>query len=1580
MVQKIGLEAVLNIGQFNASAKIFIGSIDKMNSSIGKMAKDSSKSFTSMEGALDRIGSSFRRIRDIVTGVLVIDVFRKLSGVLGDLKTQAIDAVDVFQRLTIRFQTLAAIDFAEKFGGSVTDALDQVNDKVQETLGWVRKMAVTTPFSVASISNALAYAQAFGFVEDAAKRLTLATGDFVAGMGLTDENMQRIIWNFGQMMASGRVLGREIRDLANNMVPVMKITEMLAEEYEVTTEAMKKMMKEGVISAEEFIGTFVMLAETQFEGAMERMVKTITGVRQNIKDFIDTIFGMEMLGPVLDKVTAGLAGLLESLFSDKTLRMATGFGLALANVYDIITQSVKGTLIPAIRDLFSTFGIGAPTVYTFASAIIKAGLAVKFMIDIMALAIRGVARFVESISSMIGTNLGDIANDAESWGANIIISFARGMANALSYILNVLTRIAQIFTKWLRGSSPPKLLPDLDKWGSDAMKSYMEGWASADFGIFEDIAGKIANYIRSIRPEIDETNIIPRILGGREGISAAIDEVRRTGVVTESVLDGIFKKAGITSEALREYVKLMLNLEAASKQAAEAQKLLDFDLDMDISVTVFDTIVNDIESMRKAAEGFKGSIRDSVFAYIDALEAQAKATQAASEAQENLDSVTQHYDDVLTDLRRQLDALNDTYDDSTRLHKIENALVNERLTNEERLRLETERSRMLLQRQIRDTENFRDIEEDAAKDRLDEAEEVADSAEDNADRQQQAAENLVDSQLDALKEQVAAQEGLVKAITDTNELWAKQLELLARLEEAAKAEAGGAGDLTPEDDEWEEFWGGFDDTITASADDIEAAIDALTAKLRIKFDKFLLAIKEPFKGVGDEIRILVADWTDAFEEFTGSENFKLIEETITGFVENIKTGFGNLRQFWEDNGPAILEVISGFMSDLSEALGLKGAGESALTGLLGIIDSLGESFVTLSQNLVDNGPQIVENLRAFGKSITEELIPDLQDKWKWIKEEFIPSIIELGSSAATWLPPAALALASIAGSIALLNVSPAPFEMLGTAIRALSILPFVAPALEGISVAFTAIGTAISGAASSGLLLGFGIALGVILGIVLRLGIAFVLFKKNIGGFGDNMKILWGRIKKSLEPALKDLSKAWDELKVAFDELKPVLDPFLEILKDIGAVLLEVFAGGLFVLIATGVGWMISVITAGIDTLTFVVGAVTGVVEGVKLIIQGVVEFVTGLIEFLMSKSDDGEAQIAGLVKMAKGILKIFSGIFKSIVNIFKIVFGTMINFVAKFVKDVIEFFKGLFNDLVGNSIITDMMTDMWDTITTGLDDILESIKTWITDIIQNMTDAAVDFLAKGKEWIDNLTEGIKERFIGEDGLITKFGAWLQETIDKISEKFEAMKKAGGDLLQKLIDGIKSKVEDLATSIKETISDALDIVKQNLSDWYNIGKAMIESLIDGLWARATDLADAITDIARSAFGWLWDWMVEKFGGGGDRPDSEDEPQPGDPDFDPDEAWGSSVSTTGISTGVTANAFIDAIASALSTALQSAPISQNIIVAPASTLGIGTSIGTQDNSINVDVDASYADVQSEADIYSDVSAALSTFRR
>lgn len=177
---------------------------------------------------------------------------------------------------------------------------------------------------------------------------------------------------------------------------------------------------------------------------------------------------------------------------------------------------------------------------------------------------------VEGFVNFFTSSLSGIAQDALTYGENISISLANGLWAGANAILDALIDIANMITYWLSPGSPPRLLPDLDTWGTEAANVYLAGWGNADFDVFNTISGTIEALLRSAAPRGD-TNLIPTILGTREAIAQAIDQARELGTVTQASLDAIFQAAGATTPAMREYLESTFRLELANDNLSLAQ-------------------------------------------------------------------------------------------------------------------------------------------------------------------------------------------------------------------------------------------------------------------------------------------------------------------------------------------------------------------------------------------------------------------------------------------------------------------------------------------------------------------------------------------------------------------------------------------------------------------------------------------------------------------------------------------------------------------------------------------------------------------------------------------------------------------------------------------------------------------------------------------------------------------------------------------------------------------------------------------------------------------------------------------------
>lgn len=1443
MAQDIGLRGRMDLTQFNANVQSFMRSIKGMNNEVSRVAKESTAGAATAGKAAGALGVNWQRVKDIVTGIVVIDVFRQISRGLRSIARDALDATAVFQSLQIMLEAILARDFAKTWGIPVADALGQITEKAQELLGWVREIAVTTPFSVETLASALAYGQAFGFNVEQSKRLTLATGDFVAGMGLTDLHMSRIIYNFGQMLASGRVLGRELRDLANNFVPIRDITQMLADEAGIPFEEMKKAMKEARVSAGQFIAAFVKMAEDDFAGAMERMARTIRGVQQNISDFIRTLFGLELLGPVMVRIAAIAADTLDAAFSPETIRGFAILGETLLSAFNNVFNIVSGVLVPAVKDFFKALGLGTPTVFNVASAIL-------FLTQVLVEAIRAfrnvlvhITNFVNSLSQRFDTTLGDVVKNAAAWGGNIVIALAQGMAQAIIYIIQVLNQIARVFTFWLRGSSPPKLLPDLTKWGQQAMQSWLEGWTSADFGVFNDIASMVTRFIRSLAHEIPETGLVAKIIGARSAIQRAVNDVRKFGEVTSATLKKVVQAIHGATGAMKAFIRESFEFAKVSAIVEAAKKALDFDIELGIPVQILGQTIRNFQDLISLARKFQGVLGDALAGYARSLEAVRLATIRVAHEQKSLNDVTSKYNKQLRALRKLQDDLRKKEDDSGRLKALELALTSGLLTEEEKRRLELEKEGILLEHKINAIEQERDVAVDAARDRLDAEETILRVAEEGLERQRKLVRMIADEQLAAAREQLEMARGALQLQIEHNSLIQEQVNLLERL-----AKQAGGEDLAIPGMDFEGFAADVENSLLESREAIKQAIEDLKNEIFAKVRDFITTITEPFESVPDTLRTLLGNITAVFEEAGQDPAIQRFVVSLYFLGFRIEQALENIRTFWEENGPGITATIQDFFTRLGEAISPES--DSLIREVADGIFYFGDKVLEVSQKLLDNGPQIQESLQGWVDWIFDEGIPKLQDFATTLKEDIIPVIKDFATIIKENAPTI----------IAIITALGSAFLALRPAITILSILSKVGLALIPLQILFLGLSGSVgilSGAFSglSGIvgpvLLTIGTFIAAHLGpAILIVGVlagVFLALKEDFLGLRTALVTGLKTIGKTLKPAIKPLEKAFKSLQPLFKSLGKFA---LGTLKVIGKIILIIVVPAILLLMGIVTGLIRAIITG----TTSLLNAIRNIYEGflgmwdaIKDIFVGIGQFIAGLF------SGDTDKMREGLDKIMGGIGDFLENLWKTIEGIVQLLIGNAWEAITSFAEGFGEFFANLFESLG----ITEKAGKIIADVVLFFSDLKKKFGEGIAEAIASISEKYEAFKEAGKEFILRLIEGVREMIYGETGLIARVKRYIEGTLRKAEALYWKWKILGIRFIEKILDGLREKFEGakgVYERFKEFILTTLETIVELKDDILQFGKDFVQGIIDGIWEKATALYNAVANVIKKALG------------------------------------------------------------------------------------------------------------------------------
>lgn len=269
------------------------------------------------------VGSSMQRVLEMAIGMNLSRVWWQLGMKMRDMAKSAADAATEYQVTFNRLQTLIQNEQLGMLGKDASlDERDAAMKKsielTKELINWTSKLAVTTIFDAEDILNVYTLAMSYGFASTQAEKLTESVLDFATGMGLGDTEMKRVIENFGQMRAQGKITGTELRDLARgSFVPVNDILEQMAKnagligDYDIPnlqaiTDVLKNMADNGEITNETFTTMSGILAKLGADGKITRQeFETLTqDLSQN--DIMQK-FGLtaEQAGKALEGIKTG---------------------------------------------------------------------------------------------------------------------------------------------------------------------------------------------------------------------------------------------------------------------------------------------------------------------------------------------------------------------------------------------------------------------------------------------------------------------------------------------------------------------------------------------------------------------------------------------------------------------------------------------------------------------------------------------------------------------------------------------------------------------------------------------------------------------------------------------------------------------------------------------------------------------------------------------------------------------------------------------------------------------------------------------------------------------------------------------------------------------------------------------------------------------------------------------------------------------------------------------------------------------------------------------------------------------------
>lgn len=340
---------------------------------------------------------------------------------------------------------------------------------------------------------------------------------------------------------------------------------------------------------------------------------------------------------------------------------------------------------------------------------------------------------------------------------------------------------------------------------------------------------------------------------------------------------------------------------------------------------------------------------------------------------------------------------------------------------------------------------------------------------------------------------------------------------------------------------------------------------------------------------------------------------------------------------------------------------------------------------------------------------------------------------------------------------------------------------------------------------------------------------AVIILKKFISGNSETAKAIrtaWNNFyAEVIVPIIEAFKQLWVQIQEGFNQLKAALTANTQ------------SWGSWWTLIKTGlqVFWAfvkatLTLIGGLFKTLITVIGPVF---KAIASLISGVIKIFKGLTDFLIGVFT-GDWSRAWL-----GIQEIWDGIWDAIVGTLVNAVQAIWNLIKGLVTSIVNFFKSLYNTLVGHSIIPDMVN---------------AILSWFS----RLKDKVVGFFSAIGSFFTGFYGKYIKPFVDKIGsMVSSVVSKFQDLVQRVKDKFASFSlfDIGVNLMKGLLNGIGSmagalynKASSIASSIIDTFGDIFKLGSPS-KVFYQMGVWNMEGLANGMDSMLPKIDRGINTVA-----------------------------------------------------------------------------------------------------------------------------------
>lgn len=239
------------------------------------------------------------------------------------------------------------------------------------------------------------------------------------------------------------------------------------------------------------------------------------------------------------------------------------------------------------------------------------------------------------------------------------------------------------------------------------------------------------------------------------------------------------------------------------------------------------------------------------------------------------------------------------------------------------------------------------------------------------------------------------------------------------------------------------------------------------------------------------------------------------------------------------------------------------------------------------------------------------------------------------------------------------------------------------------------------------------------------------------------------------------------------------------------------------------------------------------------------------LINSLSSNFTALNMALTALTATVKIFGEIFSETIKTMADAVAYAVRLIIQLMTEMVDTIIELFKRLKYELIGDPIVLDIV----DGIVNAFLEMVRKVVQFISDLVQKVIQFFADLLQKTKEFISNVISTVSE-FISN--IISKVVEFFSNVISKAVEFFSNVWNKVKEFFTNLINTIVEKVEEIINKVREFFSNLINLIIEKVQEILNKIKeffsnmmSAISEFISNAWEKIksfiSDVVNAIVD-------------------------------------------------------------------------------------------------------------------------------------